>query len=328
MADHLGNRRRSAATGQVRVGISGWRYDGWRGHFYPAGLPQRAELAFASRVLSTVELNGSFYSLQRPEHYHLWHAQTPDDFLFSVKGPRYVTHMLKLRNARTAIANFLASGVLALDAKLGPILWQLPPQLPYDAERLDAFLALLPTDTEAALGLAEEHDDRLKGRSWLGPVRRRPMRHALEIRHQTYVNAEFIDLLRRYRVAPVVADTAGRWPWIEDLTTDFVYIRLHGAEELYVSGYDDGAIAHWAQRIDAWRHGEQIADARLASTRAASRSRHRDVFCYFDNDAKVHAPFDAHRLSVCLEGGVLSSPWPPAEVDTGERGPTKNGRNP
>ena len=283
--------------GNVRIGISGWRYEPWRGIFYPPGLAQRHELAFAARMLPSIEINGSFYSLQRPESYAQWHDETPPGFVFALKGSRYITHMLKLNNVRAPLANFFASGVLRLGAKLGPILWQFPPQLGFDEERFTAFFALLPRDTEAALALACEHDQRLDGRAWLAIDRRRPLRHAVEIRHPSFVDPEFIALLRRHRIALVVADTAGRWPLLEDLSADFVYLRLHGDEELYASGYSDAALDHWAARIDAWRRGRQVEDARLASPVAAPARQRRDVYCYFDNDVKVHAPYDAAHLA-------------------------------
>jgi uncharacterized protein YecE (DUF72 family) len=285
-------------SGTVRVGISGWRYPPWRGVFYPTGLPQRAELGFAARHVDAIEINGSFYSLQRPSAYEKWHDETPDDFVFAVKGPRYITHMRKLRDVRIPLANFLASGVLALRNKLGPILWQLPPTLGFDAERLDAFLTLLPRDCLAALELAKEHDARVPAAgTWLERVPRHSLRHALEVRHDSFVDADFIALLRRHGVALVVADSAGRWPLLEDLTADFVYVRLHGDQELYSGGYRDATLTDWARRIAAWRDGRQVADARTAAKPKPRKAARRDVYCFFDNDAKVHAPFDAARLA-------------------------------
>jgi len=287
----------AATRGDIRIGISGWRYAPWRGVFYPTGLPQGEELAFASRQLPTIEINGSFYSLQRPEWFADWREQTPRDFVFAVKGPRYITHMLRLKEVQVPLANFLASGVLALGEKLGPILWQFPPHLPFDHERFDAFFALLPNDTDQALALARQHDSRLAGRDWLRAQRGQRLRHAAEIRHPSFNDAAFIDLLRRHGVALVVADTASRWPLLEDLTADFVYLRLHGDKELYASGYGDEALDAWARRIAVWSRGKQVDDARLASHEPAPRAPRRDVFCYFDNDVKVHAPYDAARLA-------------------------------
>jgi uncharacterized protein YecE (DUF72 family) len=280
--------------------MSGWRYAPWRGVFYPHKLPQRCELEFASRALPTIEINGSFYSLQRPELYAEWHDQTPDGFVFSVKGPRYITHMRRLKDIETPLANFLASGVLNLRAKLGPILWQFPPHLPFDGARFEHFFGLLPHDTQAASVIAKRHDERLDGRAQVAIDKNRKLRHAVEIRHESFNDPAFIAMLRRHRIALVVADTAHRWPLLEDLTADFVYVRLHGDEELYASGYSDSALDDWARRIDAWRSGRQVADARLASTAAPPKRAKRDVFCYFDNDVKVHAPYDAAHLAARL----------------------------
>lgn len=282
--------------GDIRIGISGWRYAPWRGRFYPRGLLQKNELAFASRMLSTIEINGSFYSLQTPDSYAAWHAETPEDFVFAVKGPRYITHMLQLHEARVPLANFFASGVLALGKKMGPLLWQFPPRMRFDAERLDNFLGLLPHDGKSAIALAGEHDERLAGRSLLKANGAMKIRHAVEVRNSSFVDPTFIAVLRRHGVGLVVADTAGRWPLLEDLTADFVYVRLHGDQELYASGYGDDALDHWAARIDAWRCGLQADDPKRASPVAARPGR-RDVFCYFDNDVKVHAPYDAAHLA-------------------------------
>ncbi|WP_418122055.1 DUF72 domain-containing protein [Variovorax sp. 160MFSha2.1] len=285
--------------GDIRIGISGWRYAPWRGRFYPAGLAQRNELAFASRMLPSIELNGSFYSLQRPESYETWRDQTPDGFVFAVKGSRYITHMLQLKDVRPALANFFASGVLTLGRKLGPILWQLPPRMRYDAERVEGFLSLLPHDAKAASALAREHDERMNGRSSMKAARGLRIRHAIEVRNRSFADPDFIATLRRHGVALVVADTAGRWPMLEDMTADFVYIRLHEDKELYASGYGDAALDRWAERIEAWSQGRQVGDARLASDVGARRGRH-DVYCYFDNDTKVRAPYDAAHLAMRL----------------------------
>jgi uncharacterized protein YecE (DUF72 family) len=281
----------------IHIGISGWTYDGWRGVFYPEGLPRRRELEYASRRLGSIEINGSFYSLQRPESYLRWREETPADFVFAVKGSRFITHMKKLRDVATPLANFFASGVLRLGPKLGPILWQFPEAVRFDEERFAAFLELLPADTVAAAALARRHDHRLEGRSWTRPGARRPLRHAFEIRHESFLDPAFTRLLRRHGAALVLADTAGRWPYAEDLTADFVYIRLHGAEELYVSGYDDSALDWWAARIRAWSAGAQPDDAVLVEPERRPRRRKRAVYVYFDNDAKVRAPFDARRLA-------------------------------
>jgi uncharacterized protein YecE (DUF72 family) len=285
--------------GDLRIGISGWRYKGWRGKFYPKELPQRRELEFASGAFNSVEINGSFYSLQLPSSYERWYCNTPAGFVFSVKGARFITHMKKLREVKVPLANFFASGVLALREKLGPILWQLPPNLGWDKKRLTEFLALLPRTTGDAVNLARKHDDKLKARAWMRidpAAAGRPVRYALEVRHPSFMTPEFFAFLREHNVAFVFADTAGKWPYTEDLTADLIYIRLHGAEQLYVSAYSDTALDWWAARIKNWRVGKQPPDARLVS-QVKGDNESRDVFVYFDNDAKVHAPFDAIRLA-------------------------------
>jgi len=279
----------------VFIGISGWRYAPWRGVFYPEGLVQRRELEFASRAFPTIELNGSFYSLQRPELFAQWYDQTPCGFVFSVKGGRYITHILRLRDPRKALANFFASGVLRLNEKLGPILWQLPPTLRYAPTQVEDFLSILPHDMQAAAALAAEHDDWMTGRSWLEADRARPLRHAMEVRHASFAQPAFIEQLRRHGVALVVADSPGKWPYMEDVTSDFMYLRLHGEKELYASGYTAQALDGWAQRVRAWCDGGEPEDARRVDGPVPSAAA-RDVYCYFDNDAKVRAPFDAAGL--------------------------------
>jgi uncharacterized protein YecE (DUF72 family) len=289
----------------IRVGISGWRYAPWRGVFYPRGLPQRLELAYAATRLQTLEINGSFYSLQHPRSWKQWYAQTPDAFVLSVKGPRFITHMLKLHDVEQPLANFFASGVLALKEKLGPILWQLPATFRFDPDRIDAFLRLLPHDTCAALRLARRRHARMHGRSHLSIDAARPLRHALEIRHESFLDARFVAMLRVHGVALVVAETAQRWPMPRDVTADFVYLRLHGDREIYRSGYGRVALARWAARIEAWHAGGEPLDLPRGAVRVAAwapPAQPRDVYCYFDNtDAKLRAPFDACSLIHLLE---------------------------
>lgn len=262
----------------VRVGTSGWRYPPWRRTFYPEGLPQRRELEHLSRRVGSIEINGSFYSLQRPESYRAWAAETPAGFVFAVKGGRFITHLKQLRDIEAPLANFFASGVLALGPKLGPVLWQLPPRLRFDADRIEDFLARLPHTTAAAAALAAGHDERLEGRALVETDADRPLRHALEVRHESFRDARFVELARAHDVAVVVADSAGTWPRFDELTAGFCYVRLHGDAELYTSGYSPEALDAWAAKVGAWR------DQGL------------DVYVYFDNDAKVHAPFDAIAL--------------------------------
>ena len=287
----------AASQGKIHIGISGWRYKGWRGVFYPEKLPQRRELEFASLKFDTIELNGSFYSLQRPQSFLRWCAETPQDFTFAIKGSRYITHMLRLRHVEGPLANFFAQGLLHFGAKLGPILWQLPPNFTFEPERLEQFFALLPRTVKQAAELARNHDDRLKDRSWFLVREDASLRHALEIRHESFVTEKFIRLLRRYGVGLVVADTV-EWPLLMDVTSTFVYCRLHGSEQLYASGYEADALDVWARRVVAWARGEEVTDGRRASTHDAPKRKRRDVFVYFDNDMKVRAPFDAEQLRI------------------------------
>ncbi|HET9984055.1 MAG TPA: DUF72 domain-containing protein [Longimicrobiales bacterium] len=287
-------------TSELRIGISGWTYPAWRGIFYPSGLPHRRELEYASRQLSSIEINGSFYSLQRPSSFARWRDETPERFVFAVKGSRFITHMKKLVGVDTALANFFASGVLRLGPKLGPILWQLPPQLGFDARRVADFLARLPRTTVEAAELARRHDARLKAGAWTEAEADQPIRHAFEVRHESYLVPEFVEMLREHGAALVFADSAGTWPYAEELTADFVYVRLHGSEQLYASGYTDSELQWWADRIRTWRAGGWPADAVRVEGAPSPAARKRDVYVYFDNDAKVHAPGDAMRLAAML----------------------------
>ena len=284
-------------SSQLRIGISGWNYKFWRGEFYPKGLVQKRELEYASRQMNSIEINGTFYSLQRPASYQKWHDETPDDFLFAVKGPMYLTHRKRLNDARQPLANFFASGVLRLGKKLGPILWQLPPWLPYDRQRMSAFLKMLPRTSAAASKLADEHN--LKKKDWIGTekVATTKIRYAFEPRHDSFFCEDFIELLHKNKTALVFADTAGKWPYAEDLTSDLVYIRLHGSKELYASGYTGEELDRWASRIKKWRLGAQPRDAVRVSKKNYLPRAGCDVYVYFDNDIKVHAPFDAISLA-------------------------------
>jgi uncharacterized protein YecE (DUF72 family) len=273
----------------IWIGTSGWRYPRWRGDFYPQGLRQRDELRYAAEHMNSVEINGSFYSLQRRSRFEEWAASVPEDFVFAVKGGRFITHMKKLRGIETPLANFFASGVLALDQKLGPIIWQLPPNLGFNAGRMDEFFAQLPRSAGSAAGIAAHHDQRIPDDQALVKAAhpRRRLRHAIEVRHESFRTQEFYQLLRRYKLALVISDNPGKWPIFTELTTDLMYLRLHGHDQLYVSGYSDRELDEWATKISSWTE------------------RGCDVYVYFDNDAKVHAPFDAMNLMERL--GVTAS---------------------
>jgi len=287
--------------GRVFIGVSGWIYKPWRGTFYPKKLPQKDELSYVSRQFSSLEINGIFYGSQAPESFHRWAQQTPDDFVFAVKGSRFLTHILRLKNAEAALCNFMASGILRLGAKLGPILWQLPPNFHFDADRIGEFLKLLPHNTEAAAAMAKRENGRLKKGVWTKTDAERPLRHALEIRHDSFIDPAFIKLLRRYNVALVCADTV-KWPRLMDLTAkDFIYCRLHGSEELYRSNYSPRDLTAWAKRVAAWAQGSGTAAGKYVVKDARGSDRPRDVYLYFDNTDKVRAPGNARGLMERVE---------------------------
>jgi len=291
---------------EVRIGVSGWRYASWRGAFYPRGLAQRRELEYIAETFPTVELNGSFYSLQRPESYLRWREATPPGFTFAVKGGRFITHFKQLSDVAVPLANFFASGVLALEDRLGPVLWQLPARRRMDLDRVAEFVRLLPRTTHEAAALAEGHDERLDGRAWTEAGTDRRIRHALEVRNATFADPAFYRLLREHDVALVVSDGGTTWPIFEEATAQLVYVRLHGAGELYVSGYDDAALREWGAKVRAWHDAGH------------------DVVVYFDNDAKVRAPFDALALTELLGDIAVVGDGPedlrdPADLGTLDR---------
>jgi uncharacterized protein YecE (DUF72 family) len=241
-------------TGTIRVGIGGWVFPPWRGAFYPAGLRQAEELAFASRHVTAIEINGTFYRIQTPASFKKWHDETPDDFIFSLKGPRFLTHRNELASAAPYIDRFLDSGLLDLKQKLGPILWQFAPTKQFDAADLSAFLDLLPPDRAGT-----------------------PLRHVIEARHRSFQCPEFIALLRRHNTAVAMVDDPHH-PEFDDLTADFVYLRLRRCAEAEPAGYKPDALDRWAERLRAW------------STQG------RASFLYFINGAKIRAPAAAQAL--------------------------------
>lgn len=274
-----------AKAGRAFIGISGYEYKPWRNRFYPAGLAAQHWLRFASRRFNSIEINGTFYSLKSPAVFERWRDQAPRrDFLFALKGGRFITHNLKLRRSEAALGNFFASGVLALGRLTGPFLWQLPATYGFDADRLDQFMRMLPRNTGEAEAVARQHDHRLRRGSLTEARAKVKLRHAFEVRHPSYFSDEFYDLLRAHKCGFVIADSAGRFPYAEEITADFVYVRLHGSKQLYVSGYTDAELDDWASRIRRWAVGTRT-------------EKGRDVYVYFDNDAKVHAPHDAIRLT-------------------------------
>ncbi len=271
----------------VRIGLSGWRYPHWRGGaFYPPGLVQRRELEYVAARFDTLELNGPFYSLQRPSSFARWRDRTPDGFVFAVKGSRFITHMKKLSDVDDALGAFFASGVLELGDKLGPILWQLPPMLGYRADRLASFVASLPRTRGRASALAATGADRIRDRFGEEPCLDlpdpgAPLRHAVEVRHDSFLDESFYELCRRFGVCLVVADTAGRYTQVDQVTADLVYVRLHGDQQMYRSRYTDEGIGRWADRVRSWAATPGVCE----------------VFVYFDNDGAANAPHDALRLA-------------------------------
>lgn len=263
-------KKAGQGAGNIRVGIGGWTYAPWRdGVFFPDDLAQKDELAWASRQLSTIEINGTYYGSQKPASFEKWHDETPADFVFSVKGPRFATNKRVLADAGASIDKFFESGVSRLKAKLGPILWQFMPTKQFDADDFEAFLKLLP--------------DRVDGLS---------VRHAVEVRHESFEVPDFLQLARHYKVAVVMSDKADV-PHIHDITAPFVYIRLQYAQERFKMGYPPAALARWADRAQGWARGEGAGSGQAKPA--------RDVFIYMINGFKPKAPAAARALAGRLE---------------------------
>ncbi|HYX38997.1 MAG TPA: DUF72 domain-containing protein [Oligoflexus sp.] len=304
--------------GAIFIGMAGWAYDGWRGSFYPEGLKQKDELAHASRRVHSIEINGTFYSLFRPNSYLSWYEQTPPDFNFSIKGPKYITHERRLKDFQTPLSNFLASGILALREKLGCILWQFPPNMPFTVERFEPFLAALPHDMQTAANLGTGHSPWMEGRTYLEVQGNHRIRHAVEGRHPSFRDPAFVELARKYGVAIVVGDTAGRWPLIEDVTTDFLYLRLHADEVKYPDGYTKESLESWGHRIQTWSQGMQPEDAAVVVP-GVPPVMPRSIFAYFDNAVKETAPLNALSMITWLTQGGVVMERQPIEAELGAR---------
>jgi uncharacterized protein YecE (DUF72 family) len=276
----------SANPGKAYVGTSGWKKPQWRGGFYPTGLVQRRELEYVSRRLTSLEINSTFHGLQRPSSFDTWRSETPDDFVFAIKGSQFVTRRPHLKNVRPALADFFASGVLRLDAKLGPLLWQLPAELTFQMDEVERFAALLPHSFDEATALAAESTTV----EWVDTgLADRGIRHAVEIRNASFVDAGFIELMRANDIAIVHTNGPER-PHLDELTSDFVYARLSSGPDHHAEGYDDETLDEWTARIEGWRTGHPP----------------RDVFVYFNNPAGElpHTPFNALRLIERLGGNA------------------------
>jgi len=254
----------------IRVGIGGWIFEAWRNNFYPKGLPKTRELHHASRALTTIEINSTYYSAQKPTTYQRWADETPDDFVFSVKASRFATNRRVLADAGRSVELFATGGITELKTKLGPILWQFAPTKKFDAEDFEAFLALLP----------REHDG----------VK---FRHAIEVRHASFGVPQFVALARKFGAAIVVADSA-KYPCFADITSDFVYARLQSAEPAIATGYAPSEIAKWAKRAKSWAEGGAAEELPLIG--GATAKKKRDVFVYMINGAKERAPAAAIAL--------------------------------
>jgi uncharacterized protein YecE (DUF72 family) len=285
--------------GRAWIGTSGYDYPHWKGAFYPSRLPRRRWLEHAAGLFDSVELNGTFYSLKSPAVFRRWADETPSRFVFAVKGSRYITHQLKLRNAEQALANFYASGVLLLGRKTGPFLWQLPAGYGFDPRRIEDFLDRLPGSSTEAEALARGHDARLKRGAEVVAAARVRYRHALEVRHPSYFHPEFYDLLRRRGVAFVIAETAGKFGYAEEVTAAFAYVRLHGSQVLYGSQYTARELDTWARRVAGWRR------------------QRRDVYVYFDNDARAYAAHDAAALAARVRALAGAGDEEPALATSG-----------
>jgi uncharacterized protein YecE (DUF72 family) len=285
--------------GRSRIGLSGWSYDEWRGGFYPRSLSPERRLGYVADHFDTVEVNGTFYSMTTPATVRSWRGQTPQRFVFAIKGSRYITHTRRLRDSGQALANFFASGVLDLGGRLGPVLWQLPPNLEYDRGRLESFLTLLPHDTDEAAALARKHDDRVEETSY-GEAGNHRLRHVIEFRHPSFLASEPLRLAGQHGCA-VACSHSSEWPLVGDVTAGFVYVRLHGPGEIYASGYNDDDLRRWAERVETWRSGGEVDDLPTFSESRPPKRKERDVYIYFDNTAAGHAPEDALRLREMLD---------------------------
>jgi uncharacterized protein YecE (DUF72 family) len=275
------------ASGKIRVGLSGWSYRHWRSAFYPGDLPAREQFSFVAEHFDSVEINRSFYSLVNPGWYRTLYERSPEQFSFAVKGSRFITHMKKLRGTEIALANFVASGILELGEKLGPLLWQLPANFPARPGRLQEFFEILPHSHESAAKLASKHQ--LQGREVsTEPRYEGPIQHALEIRNAELLTDDVLAVAREKQIC-LVASHSSRWPYLEIPSTDFMYLRLHGPRQLYASSYTEGELRNWAERVVAWQRSGW------------------NVFVYFDNDGSGYAPTNALRLLELLTAGDIRS---------------------
>jgi uncharacterized protein YecE (DUF72 family) len=285
---------------EIRVGMSGWTFAPWRGHFYPKKMVQKKELEYASRQVNSIEINGTFYSLQKPKTFQSWYDQTPEDFVFAVKAPQFITHVLRLKDSFEPLCTFLGSGLLCLKKKLGPILWQFPPNVTLKDDRFEKFIKLLPQDSNHAAELSKNHSSKIEGRAWTEAGGDYRIRHAFEFRHSSFQNRDFIEMMKAYSIAVVIADSAKKSPYFEDLTSDFVYVRMQGENLDFEKGYTDLALKEMAYRVKTWSSGSQVKDAKCVSDLSPFPGE-KDIFLYFNNDEKINSPHDAVKMIKLLK---------------------------
>jgi len=278
-------------TAAIRVGVGGWTFAPWRGTFYPKKLAQARELEYASRQLTSIEINGTFYGSQKPQSFRRWRDETPEDFVFSVKGPRFATHRREFSDAGASIERFFASGVLELGEKLGPVLWQFPGTKRFEPEVFRVFLEQLPASIEG-----------------------RRIRHVVEVSHESFAVPEFIDLLRGHGIALALIDSGDR-PGMFDLTADFVYARLRRSIEDEPTGYAQSALEKWAERFHAWAAGGEPKDLAHVHPDPAHPTKARDCFVYFISGAKIRAPAAARALIERLSSSASMQPRGTAQAD-------------
>jgi uncharacterized protein YecE (DUF72 family) len=273
---------------EIRVGMSGWTYAPWRKIFYPEKLLQKKELEYASRQVTAIEVNGTFYGLQKPDTFRAWYDQAPNDFKFALKAPKYMTHVLRLKDVEESLSTFLASGVLCLKEKLGPILWQFPPHLSYKDSRFEEFAKILPKNSQDAASVSRSYNQRVLKEAFTEAVSDFPIRHAFEVRHPSFENPEFLAMLKHYQIAAVFVDSCKQKPIFKESTSNFVYYRMHGDEAQLKEGYPLTRLKKIAYDLQSWTEKKQDQPA-------------KDVYLFFNNDVKVHAPQDAVKLQSLLK---------------------------
>lgn len=289
----------------AHIGTSGWAYSSWRNKFFPAKLTAREYLSFTSRAFNSIEIDSTFYRMQTPERYQSWYDATPEGFLFAIKGSRYITHMLRLKDCETALGNFYASGILALQEKTGPFLWQFPAHVKLDMERFETFAKLLPRDFNEAVELARKHDSKLQ-KPYLKVEENYPLVHAFELRSDSFFNRDFLAMLRSYNIATVMVSSPKDWPLFTDVTANFLYIRMHGEKRLYSGSYGEAELKEWKRRISFWQKGRTPPDMEHYLP-ADPHKNMRPYFMYFDNTAKSEAPFDALKFMK-----MVGAKWEPS----------------